>query len=165
MLVTSREGLGVAGERIVAVASLALPESTDLAVLVTSEAGRLFVERTTAAKAGFEATDENASTIAEIVRRLDGIPLAIELAAARVTVLSPAQIAQRLDDRFRLLAGGERGAVERSATLRATIDWSYEMLTPEEQQLHAAVSVCRGMQPGGGGAGVSGRPFGLDRWA
>ena len=89
-------------------------------------------------------TDENAPAVAEVVRRLDGIPLALELAAARIPVLSPAQLAQRLDQRFRLLAGGERGAVERHATLRAAIDWSYDLLAPAEQLVLTRLSVFAG---------------------
>jgi predicted ATPase/class 3 adenylate cyclase len=133
VLATSREGLGVRGEQLVAVRSLTEDEAT-----------RLFVDRAAEAHTGFEVTDANAAAINEVCRRLDGIPLAIELAAARVTSLSPAQLAQRLDQRFRILAGGERGAVERHATLRAAIDWSYDLLTEAEQRLLARLSVFAG---------------------
>ena len=144
VLATSREGLGLAGERIVAVPSLGVPGSDDCDGVAGSEAVRVFVERAQAVSADFTVTDENAPAVAEVVRRLDGIPLALELAAARIPVLSPAQLAQRLDQRFRLLAGGERGAVERHATLRAAIDWSYDLLAPAEQLVLARLSVFAG---------------------
>ncbi|MEO8692078.1 MAG: BTAD domain-containing putative transcriptional regulator [Acidimicrobiales bacterium] len=141
VLATSREGLGIAGERIVAVGSLALPSSSDRDAVLLSDAARLFVDRAVAVKSDFAVTDANAGAIAEIVTRLDGIPLALELAAARVPVLSPKQLAQRLDQRFRVLAGGERGAIERHATLRAAIDWSYDLLALDQQLLLARLSV------------------------
>jgi predicted ATPase len=133
ILATSREGLAIRGERIVAVPSLESAAATEL-----------FVERARDAKADFEPTPADLDAIAELCARLDGIPLAIELAAARITALSPEQIAARLDQRFRLLAGGERGAIERHATLRAAIDWSYDMLSPSEQQVLARLSVFAG---------------------
>ena len=144
VLSTSREGLGIAGERIVAVPSLGLPRSGDRDAVLTSDAARLLVERAIAVKSDFAVTDANAGAVAEVVRRLDGIPLALELAAARIPVLSPAQLAQRLDQRFRLLAGGERGAIERHATLRAAIDWSYDLLAADEQRVLARLSVFAG---------------------
>ena len=144
VLATSREALGVSGERIVAVASLDLPRSSDRDAVLRSDAVRLFVERAVAVKSDFAVTDANAGSIAEVVRCLDGIPLALELAAARVAVLSPMQIVQRLDQRFRLLSGGERGAIERHATLRAAIDWSYDLLSNDQQTLLARLSVFAG---------------------
>jgi predicted ATPase len=144
VLSTSREGLGIAGERIVAVQSLGLPHSGDRDTVLSSDAARLLVERAMAVKSDFEVTDANAAAVAEVVRRLDGIPLALELAAARIPVLSPAQLAQRLDQRFRVLAGGERGAIERHATLRAAIDWSYDLLATDEQHVLARLSVFAG---------------------
>ena len=144
VLATSREGLGIAGERIVAVRSLGLPRSGDRDAVLSSDAARLFVERAVAVKSDFAVTDANAAAVAEVVRRLDGIPLALELAAARIPVLSPAQLAQRLDQRFRVLAGGERGAIERHATLRAAIDWSYDLLAADEQRVLARLSVFAG---------------------
>jgi len=110
----------------------------------SSDAVRLLVERAVAVQSAFEVTDANAAAVAEVVRRLDGIPLALELAAARIPVLSPSQLAQRLDDRFRVLAGGERGAIERHATLRAAIDWSHDLLTTDEQHVLARLSVFAG---------------------
>ena len=138
------EGLGIAGERIVAVRSLGLPRSAARDAVLSSDAAPLLVERAVAIKSDFAVTDANAAAVAEVVRRLDGIPLALELAAARIPVLSPAQLAQRLDQRFRLLAGGERGAVERHATLRAAIDWSYDLLAAKEQRVLARMSVFSG---------------------
>src|SRR5262249_4350337 len=89
-------------------------------------------------------SEVNQAAVREVCRRLEGVPLALELAAARVSVLTPAQIAARLDQRFALLAGGERGAIERHATLRAAIDWSYDLLEPAEQLLLARLSVFAG---------------------
>jgi predicted ATPase/class 3 adenylate cyclase len=144
ILATSREALGVAGEHVIGVASLAVPPTTDPVAVMSSESGRLFVERATAVSSDFELTEKNADAVMEVVTRLDGIPLAIELAAARVGVLSPSQIAQRLDQRFRLLAGGARGAIERHATLRAAVDWSFDLLDAAEQRLLARLSIFAG---------------------
>ncbi|MEO8695709.1 MAG: BTAD domain-containing putative transcriptional regulator, partial [Acidimicrobiales bacterium] len=144
VLATSREGLGIAGERIIGVLPMPLPASDDRDGVLHSDAARLFVERAVAVKSDFAVTDANAAAIAEIVRRLDGIPLALELAASRVPVLSPIQLAQRLTQRFRVLGGGERGAIERHATLRAAIDWSYEMLDKNQQRLLVRLSVFAG---------------------
>jgi predicted ATPase/class 3 adenylate cyclase len=134
VLATSREGLGIPGERILVVRSLGLPgDGESVEAVGHADAVRLFVERATETKAEFELTDFNAEAVAQLVRRLDGIPLAIELAAARVRSLTPAELATRVDERFRLLAGGKRTAVERHQTLRRAIDWSYELLAPAEQ--------------------------------
>ncbi len=133
ILASSREGLGIAGEAAYRIPSLA-----------SEEAKRLFVERAQAANARFSETEANASSIAHICRRLDGIPLAIELAAARARLLSPDQIAARLDDRFRLLIGGSRTALPRQQTLRAMIDWSYDLLPEEERRLLRMASVFAG---------------------
>ncbi len=118
MLATSREGLALGGERILALRSLVVPDldvNTDAAA--GADAVRLFVERAADARTGFVLHDDNAAAVVQICRRLDGIPLAIELAAARVQTMTPAEIATRLDDQFRLLRGGTRGAVERHQTL------------------------------------------------
>src|SRR5207247_330090 len=104
----------------------------------------LFAERAIAVQTGFAVTDQNAPAIAQICRRLDGIPLAIELAAARVRALTPEQIAARLDDRFRLLTGGSRSALPRQQTLRSLIDWSYDLLSDPEQVLLRRLSVFAG---------------------
>lgn len=132
ILATSREGLAVAGEQLVALASLPVPVESDLDVALSSEAVRLFGERAAAARSGFVLDGTNVGAVSEICRRLDGIPLAIELAAARVVGMRPAEIAARLDERFRLLTGGRRTAVERQQTLRATVEWSYSLLQPAE---------------------------------
>jgi predicted ATPase len=134
VLTTSREGLGISGERILVVPSLGVPMDKSSAQAVGhSDAVRLFVERATEVKADFELTDGNAQAVARLVRRLDGIPLAIELAAARVRSLTAAELAERVDERFRLLAGGKRTRVERHQTLRRAIDWSYDLLEPFEK--------------------------------
>jgi hypothetical protein len=113
-------------------------------MIAVCDAVALFVDRARALKATFALDDTNASAVAQICRRLDGIALAIELAAARVAMLTPADIARRLDQRFRLLAGGQRSTVERHQTLRATVDWSYEMLAEPEQVLLDRLSVFAG---------------------
>jgi predicted ATPase len=131
ILATSREALGIAGELSWRVPSLSTPGSEAAATaeeLAQCEAARLFVARAAFASPGFVATDANAPAIARICRRLDGIPLAIELAAARAASLSVDDIARRLDDRFRLLASGNRAALPRQQTLRGAIDWSYRLL-------------------------------------
>jgi predicted ATPase/class 3 adenylate cyclase len=133
MLVSSREALGIAGEAAYHTPSLANSEST-----------RLFVERARAANSKFSLTEANAAAIGQICSHLDGIPLAIELAAARTRVLSVDQIAKRLDDRFILLTGGSRSALPRQQTLRALIDWSYNLLGEEERRLLRRVSVFAG---------------------
>jgi predicted ATPase/class 3 adenylate cyclase len=145
VLATSREGLGVDGERILPTPSLSAP-SADAAPqrMMDADAVRLFVERATAAAASFELGDENAAAVGQVCRRLDGVPLAIELAAARVPAMTPAELAERLDRRFQLLAGGRRGAVERHQTLRAAIDWSYELLNDPERRLLARLAVFAG---------------------
>ena len=144
ILATSREALGVSGETVCRVPSLSLPERTGVGpvdALVDSEATQLFIERAGAVDPAFTPTPDNADAIARICRRLDGIPLAIELAAARVVVLSPEQIEARLQDRFRLLTGGARTAVARQRTLEATVDWSYQLLSDVERQLFSRLSV------------------------
>ncbi|MGB8645346.1 MAG: tetratricopeptide repeat protein [Anaerolineae bacterium] len=143
ILSTSREPLGIAGETIYRVPSLDLPDSPGLSAAQLSgySAVRLFAERATAVKPGFRLTAGTATAVAQICLRLDGIPLAIELAAARVKALSPEQIATRLDDRFRLLTGGSRTALPRQQTLRALIDWSYELLAEPERALLRRLSV------------------------
>jgi predicted ATPase len=147
VLVTSREGLGVAGERLFPVRSLGVPPADaggDLQRVESSEAVSLFVDRARLAQAGFALTSQNAEAVAEICRRLDGIPLAIELAASRVRILSVDQIRARLDDRFRLLTGGSRTALPRHQTLQAMIQWSYDQIDEEEQRLFRGLSVFAG---------------------
>jgi predicted ATPase/class 3 adenylate cyclase len=145
VLATSREGLAVDGEQLIALPPLqAGAPDDDMDRLVSTDAVSLFVERARHVKADFALTDNNARSVVEICQRLDGVPLAIELAAARAIALSPADLLRRLDRRFQVLAGGRRGAVERHATLRAAIDWSYELLEPAEQRLLARLSVFSG---------------------
>jgi predicted ATPase/class 3 adenylate cyclase len=143
ILATSREMLGVAGETAYRVPSLTLPEAGGAALdaLHRSEAVQLFVTRAAAAQSGFALTAENANAIVDICRRLDGIPLAIELAAARTRALGVADIAARLDDRFRLLTGGSRAALPRQQTLRALVDWSWDLLSGPERMLLRRLSV------------------------
>jgi predicted ATPase len=121
------------GEQIFAVRSLSLPATTDLESTRLSEAVRRFTDHARLVSPDFELTERNAGAIAEICRRLDGIALAIELAAARVRVLSVDEIRARLDDRFRLLTGGNR-SIPRHQTLQATMQWSHDLLTAREQR-------------------------------
>ncbi|MAF09175.1 hypothetical protein CMK11_01890, partial [Candidatus Poribacteria bacterium] len=147
ILVTSRESLGIPGEVTWRVPSLSLPRDVNGNTpdeLAQYPSVRLFVDRATAVAPAFAVTDENADAIALICRRLDGIPLAMELAAARVRAMSPRQIAERLDDRFKLLTGGSRVALPRQQTLRALIDWSYELLADDERALLNRLSVFAG---------------------
>ncbi len=147
VLATSRAGLGIAGELTYRVPSLSAPESgppDSLERLKEYEAVRLFVERAVYHDPRFQVTQGNAAAVAQVCSRLDGMPLAIELAAARVNVLTAEQIAARLDDRFRLLTGGSRTDVPRQQTLRATMDWSYDLLTAQERAVFRRVSVFAG---------------------
>ena len=144
IMATSREALGVSGELNWNCPSLSLPDIANLPPvdrLSQFEAVHLFVDRATLAQPHFTLTKENARAVAQICLRLDGIPLAIELAAARVNVLAPEQIAKRLDDRFRLLTGGTRTALPRQQTLRAMIDWSYNLLAEPERLLFRRLAV------------------------
>jgi non-specific serine/threonine protein kinase len=142
VLATSREAVGVPGEIVIPVQSLAVPdEAADVSALADFAAVRLFVERARAIQPDFDITPANAEAVVDIVRHLDGIPLALELAAARVKVLSPEQIARRLSDRFRILRGGPRTALPRQQTLRAAMDWSYDLLDDLERALFRRLSV------------------------
>src|SRR5581483_580189 len=147
VLATSREPLSTVGEVTWLVPSLGLLDQDALsspATLQSCEATRLFVERARAALPSWSITDEDAAAIVEICRRLDGIPLAIELAAARLRALTPAGIAARLDDRFQLLTGGARTAPLRQQTLRATLEWSYNLLSESERLLFDRLSTLAG---------------------
>jgi predicted ATPase/DNA-binding SARP family transcriptional activator len=143
ILATSREALGVRGERAWLVPPLATP-GPDHADPASCESVRLFVDRARDTTPGFELTPDNLCDVAEICRRLDGIPLAIELAAARTAILSPAQIRQRLDNVFALLGTGRRTVIPRHRTLRAAIDWSHDLLRPDSRILFRRLSVFRG---------------------
>ena len=144
MLATSREALAIAGERIVPIPGMRVPpEGVPVGAqeALSYEAIELFVNHARAFDSKFVLSEENAISVAEICRRLDGIALAIELAASRVRVLSPSQVAKKLDERFRLLTGGRREAVPRQATLHAMISWSYELLDDRERRAFEALSV------------------------
>jgi predicted ATPase len=147
VLATSREALGIAGEVAWPVPSLSLPDlrrMPNIESLSRYESARLFVERTEAVKPTFALTEQNAPSVAKICYRLDGIPLAIELAAARTKVLSVEQISERLDDCFGLLTTGNRTALPRHRTLHATMDWSHELLPEQERTLFRRLSVFSG---------------------
>jgi predicted ATPase/DNA-binding SARP family transcriptional activator len=145
IVVTTREALNVAGERVYRVPSLSVPATSAVAVAEARRYGavQLFADRARRPGTGFTLSEENARDVAEICRRLDGIPLAIELAAARVTVLTPKQILQKLDARFRLLTGGQ-AVLPRHQTMRALIDWSYDLLSPDERKVFRTLAVFAG---------------------
>jgi predicted ATPase/DNA-binding SARP family transcriptional activator len=147
LLATSREALGVAGERAWLVPPLTVPDperSTTPEQLAGFEAVQLFIARAQDVVPGFQLTGANGEAVARICHRLDGIPLAIELAAARVKVLTPGEIIKRLDDAFALLSSSSRTALPRHRTLRATIDWSYDLLSLPEQVLLDRLSIFAG---------------------
>ena len=147
VLATSREALGTEGEAVYRVPSLTMPAVADSMAppdVIASEAGQFFIDRARAVRSDFVMTERNAAAVARVCQRLDGIPLAIELAAARLTALSVEEIARRIDDRFHLLTGGLRTALPRQRTLRALVDWSYELLGPGERAMLNALSVFAG---------------------
>jgi predicted ATPase/DNA-binding CsgD family transcriptional regulator len=147
VLATSREALGITGEVAWPVPSLSLPDLRrlpDIGSLPEYESARLFVERAVAVRPDFVLTEQNASAVAQVCYRLDGIPLAIELAAARTKVLSVEEVADRLDDCFRLLSAGGRTAMPHQHTLHATMDWSHELLGRKERILFRRLSVFAG---------------------
>ncbi len=146
LLATSQEALGIASETVHRVPSLPVPDSpqSSMDALTKCAAVRLFVERAATVQPDFALTDENAVAVAQITQSLDGIPLAIELAAARTNVLSAEQIADRLDDSFRLLTRGRRTDLPRHQTLRGAVEWSYQLLSEPERLLFDRLSVFRG---------------------
>jgi predicted ATPase len=151
ILATSRQPLDLPGEVAWRVPSLRVPEGRHsdagpaaIADLAACEAVQLFVERATSVRSGFVLTEANSQAVADICRRLDGIPLAIELAAARVRVFTPAQIASGLDQRFALLTGAPRTALPRQQTLEASVDWSHELLSASEQAVFRRLAVFAG---------------------
>jgi predicted ATPase len=147
ILATSRVPLSLAGETTYPVSPLSLPDPHQAAsqlALTQSEAGRLFIERAAAARHKFSVTDANAPAVAQICHRLEGVPLALELGAARVRFLSPDQIASRLGDRFHLLTGGSRTALPRQQTLRAAMDWSHDLLGEAERVLYRRLALFDG---------------------
>ena len=146
MVATSREPFAIPGESLYPVPTLELPaeDGPSAEPATDTEAVRLFVDRARAVQPTFALTAQNTASVVQICRRLDGIPLAIELAAARVKALPPEQIASRLDDRFRLLTGGSRMALPRHRTLKAALDWSFDLLTDAERALLVRSSVFAG---------------------
>ena len=145
ILTTSREALGIDGEVIYRVPSLILPVAdANAEVTSASEAALLFVLRAQAVVPDFRITDRNAAAVTQICRRLDGIPLALELAAARLTALSVDELAARLSDRFRILTGGRRSVLPRQRTLRALVDWSHDLLSADEQAVMRMLAVFAG---------------------
>ncbi|MCL4864170.1 MAG: AAA family ATPase, partial [Caldilineaceae bacterium] len=147
IITTGREMVGMMGEMVLRVPSLSLPAAEaqpEPGALLAYEAVRLFVERAAAVRPEFALNESNAAAVVQICRQLDGVPLAIELAAARVRSLTPDQISVRLDDRFRLLTGGSRTALPRQQTLRALIDWSWDLLSEPERILLRRLAVFRG---------------------
>jgi len=147
ILVSSREHFNIAGERIYTVPPLTVPTpegAVSVEAILRYEAVRLFVERAMAVQPAFTLSERNAPAVVEICRRLDGIPLALELAAARARSLSVTDIAARVNDRFQLLKAGDRTAMPRQQTLRALIDWSYDLLTEREQILFRRLAVFAG---------------------
>ncbi len=142
VLATSREPLAITGEVVFPVGPLELPrEGAPAAEVVLAEAVRLFADRAESAAPGFRVDSANSATVGEICRRLDGLPLALELAAARLRSMTVGQIAERLDDRFRLLTGGSRTSLPRHRTLRAVVEWSWDLLEKPERVLAARLSV------------------------
>jgi predicted ATPase/class 3 adenylate cyclase len=147
LLVTSREPLRIAGEHVFRVPPLALPDPRRVSGpedLAPYASARLFVERAQSAQPDFRITPQNAAAVAELCVRLDGLPLAIELAAARVSLRSPAALLKRLGDRLKLLTGGARDLPQRQQTLRNTLQWSHELLEPGERTLFARLAVFAG---------------------
>jgi predicted ATPase/class 3 adenylate cyclase len=163
ILASSREALGIEGEHAYRVPSLSLPHPKDeFQMIEESEAVQLFVERAKGVLSEFEITGTNGPVVAQICRRLDGIALAIELAASRVRMLKVEQITSRLDDAFRLLTGGSRTALPRQQTLRAMIDWSYNLLSEEERKALQWLSVFMGGWTLEGAEAVCENPYVLD---
>jgi predicted ATPase len=149
VIATSREPLSVSGEQVIPVPPLELPAAgaatpSPLAQLRQNEAVMLFVERAAAASGSFELTASNQAAVADLCGRLDGLPLAIELAAVRTRVLTAEQVLDRLTDRFGLLTGGSRAALPRHQTLRTTIDWSHDLLEADERALLRRLCVFAG---------------------
>jgi predicted ATPase len=145
VIATSREALGIAGERVWPLRPLPVPDAAATpAAVEASDAGQLFFERALSARPGFAVDASNAAAIGEICRRLDGIPLAIQLAAARLVAMTPTEIAALLDERFRLLTGGRHAQVERHRTLRAAVEWSYGLLEPVDRLVFDRLGVFAG---------------------
>ncbi len=147
ILTTTRQAMGITGEKVLRLSSLAVPEkmvSHDATTALSFGAVALFADRASLVDQTFRLGDENASAVCDICRRLDGIPLAIELAAARVKGMSIPTLAKRLDERFKILTGGSRTALPRQKTLSALFDWSYDLLSPQERTLFARAAIFAG---------------------
>ena len=147
LIITSREALNCAGEQILRLPSMTLPDlSTEITpeMIMNYESVRLFIERALSVNPDFRVNEKNAFSLAKICTRLDGIPLAIELAAARVKIMTIEKISERLNDRFSLLTGGNRTSLPRQQTLKALIDWSYDLLSENEKILWSRLSVFTG---------------------
>ena len=142
VLATSREGLGIPGEQLWPLRSLATPEAgSSPDEVADTEAVRLFLDRACAVDPTFTLDAASSTSVGDICRRLDGIPLALELAAARIGAMDPQEIAALLDERFRLLTGGRRRAIERHHTLRAAVDWSYQLLNATDREVFDRLGV------------------------
>ena len=164
VLATSRQALSVEGEQVFGLRPLPLPPpGAGVAAAAASDAVCLFVERAAAARRDFALTRENVAAVGEVCRRLDGIPLAIELAAARVAALRPAEIAGLLDERFRLLTGGRADAAARQQTLQATVEWSYTLLGQAERRVFDCLGVFPGSFDAAAAADIAAAD-GLQRW-
>jgi predicted ATPase/class 3 adenylate cyclase len=159
ILATSREGLGIAGEQVWPLRSLSVDGAGD----ASGDAVQLFAERARAVRPSFTLDDANASAVTELCRRLDGMPLPIELAAARVVSMTPREIVAKLDERFRLLTGGRRSAVERQQTLRATVDWSYSLLDERDRLVFDRLGVFVGGFDADAATAVASRD-GIEEW-
>jgi predicted ATPase/class 3 adenylate cyclase len=164
VLATSRVPLHLSGEHEYLVRPLPLPDPTrpELESLTTCESVMLFVERAAAVRGGFTITEDNAAAVAEITTRLDGLPLAIELAASRIKLLSPQALLERLERRLPILTGGARDLPERQRTLRSAIEWSHDLLEPEEQRLLARLAAFRGGWTLEAAEAVCGPEMGID---
>jgi predicted ATPase/class 3 adenylate cyclase len=164
VLATSRQALGVEGEQVIGLRPLSLPAGpASMQTVAASDAVSLFVQRASSARSDFRLTSENVGDVVEICRRLDGIPLAIELAAARVAAVRPAEIARLLDERFRLLTRGRSGVAHRQRTLQATVEWSYTLLSETERDVFNCLGVFPASFDAAAAADVA--SFGgLDQW-
>ena len=164
ILATSRQPLGVGGEQVFALRPLSLPPpAASIATASASDAVSLFVQRAAAARRDFTLSPSNVAAVSEVCRRLDGIPLAIELAAAKAAALRPAQIAGLLDERFRLLTRGRADAAGRQQTLQATVEWSYALLSKTERHVFDCLGVFPASFDGAAAVAVTG-DGGLARW-
>ncbi|MCA9757139.1 MAG: tetratricopeptide repeat protein, partial [Candidatus Eisenbacteria bacterium] len=166
VLTTSREALGIPGETVFPLSTMGVPPDAGLTIdeLRAFESAELLIDRASVAHPGFRVTDDNIGSIVEICRQLEGIPLAIELAAVRVRSMTLGQIAERLDQRFRVLGGRSRGTLPHHQTLRALIDWSHDLLDPDEQTILRHLAVFSGGFSLQAAETVCKESAGLDEW-